>query len=339
MKSLNKIYNGDAAEVLATLPDDSIDCCVTSPPYFGLRDYGVSGQIGLEDTPKEYIDRLLNVFSQVHRVLKPGGTFWLNISDSYAGSGHGYLSEIKGKQATNRGTLFFENRPPTPVPTGLKQKDLIGIPWMLAFALRANGWYLRQEIIWHKLNPMPESVRDRCTKSHESLFLLTKSPKYYFDNNAIMEPAKYDGRKDTTAKGSPKYRRIAGVRVQNFAKGAHERWPNKIRGYAEKDGITGQREQHHGNNIISYPARNKRDVWMIPTRPFRGAHFAVFPPDLVRPCILAGCPIGGIVIDPFFGAGTTGLVAKQLGRNYVGIELNPEYVEIAEERLRFLNAI
>lgn len=312
---LNKIYTGDAVEVLSTLPDNSIDCCVTSPPYFGLRDYGVDGQIGLEPTPDAYVEKLVCVFNQVRRVLKPSGTFWLNIGDSYNGSGKANGCDLDNYlQKSNKSS---QQTKPTRIK-GIKPKDLIGIPWLLAFSLRESGWYLRQEIIWHKPNPMPESVRDRCTKSHESLFLLTKSPKYYFDSGAIMEPANYDGRKDTTAKGSPKYMRLEGTPIQNFAKGVHERWPNRL---------------------FSSPARNKRDVWMIPTRPFRGAHFAVFPPDLVKPCTLAGCPVDGIVIDPFFGSGTTGLVAQQLGRNYIGIDLNAEYRKIAEERLQKALAI
>jgi DNA modification methylase len=205
--------------------------------------------------------------------------------------------------------------------------------------MRNAGWYLRQEIIWHKPNPMPESVRDRCTKSHESLFLLTKSSKYYFDSGAIMEPAKYDGRKATAHKGSVKYQgNAAGIPTQTLSKGGRERWPNTLRGYARKDNLTGLSSQHHGNNIITCPARNKRDVWIVPTRPFKGAHFATFPPDLIKPCILSGCPVGGVVLDPFFGAGTTGLVAKQLNRNFLGIDLNAEYVKIAEERLQ-LNCI
>jgi len=182
---------------------------------------------------------------------------------------------------------------------------------------------------------MPESVRDRCTKSHESLFLLTKSPRYYFDHEAIMEPAKYDGRKDTKAKGSPKYTQIVGAPVQNIASGVHERWPNKIRGYATKEAQqTGLPEQHHGENIATCPARNKRDVWSVSTRPFKGAHFATFPPELIKPCILSGCPAGGTVLDPFFGSGTTGLVAKQLDRHFIGIELNPEYVKLAQRRIQ-----
>jgi DNA modification methylase len=311
---LNKIHVGDALAVLATVPDNSIDCCITSPPYYGLRDYGVAGQIGLEETPEAFIERLVGVFREVRRVLRPDGTLWLNIGDSYAGSGHGYLDKQKGKQATNKGTAFMCDRPPSVVPVGMKAKDLIGIPWMLAFALRADGWYLRQEIIWHKPNPMPESVRDRCTKSHESLFLLAKSPRYYFDHKAIMEPAAYDGRKDKRMKGSHKYSQgVTGLNPQTFAARAHERWQTDDEGRY---------------------MRNKRNVWTVPPRPFKGAHFATFPPDLIKPCVLAGCPAGGTVLDPFFGSGTTGLVARQYNRNYIGIDLNPEYVKLAERRIQ-----
>jgi len=309
----NKIYIGDAKAVLSVFPSDSIDCCITSPPYFGLRDYNVDGQIGLEDTPEAYIERLMDVFNQVRRVLKPSGTLWLNIGDSYAGSGRG-KGDVNRKGLQQKASFIGDifNKPYK--LKGYKNKDLIGVPWMLAFALRESGWYLRQEIIWNKPNPMPESVRDRCTKSHESIFLLAKSPKYYFDHKAIMEPAKYDGRKNTTAKGSSKYTSCtSGAHIQTFNKQPHERWPNKI---------------------DNCPVRNKRDVWTVPTRPFKGAHFATFPPDLIKPCILAGCPVDGIVLDPFFGAGTTGLIAQQLGRNYIGIDLNAEYGKIAEERLQ-----
>ena len=355
-ESLNKIYTGDAEKVLSVFPDNSIDCCVTSPPYFGLRDYGVDEQIGLEATPETYIERLLDVFNQVQRVLKPTGTLWLNIGDSYAGSGRG-KGDINQKGIQQKACFIGDKFNKPYKLDGYKNKDLIGIPWMLAFALRSNGWYLRQEIIWHRPNPMPESVRDRCTKSHESIFLLSKSPKYYFDYESIMEPANYDGRKDTTAKGSPKYMQIPGVPVQSFAKEVHERWPNKICGYVTKDNEqTGLSEQHHGVHIrprlfgskdqtgtgrndvgnvwVDKPARNKRDVWIVPTRPFKGSHFATFPTDLIKDCIKAGCPPGGIVLDTFFGSGTTGIVAKRLDRNYVGIELNPEYVKMAERRLQ-----
>jgi len=306
---LNSIFQGDAAEVLRRFPDCSVDCCVTSPPYFGLCDYGVSGQIWLEDEPEDYISRLMEVFMEVYRVLKPAGTLWLNLGDSYNGSGKcngGDLSNCL--QSSNKEA---QKTKPTWVK-GLKKKDLIGIPWMVAFALRSKGWYLRQEIIWHKPNPMPESVRDRCTKSHESLFLLAKQSRYFFDNRAIMEPAKYDRRPDALAKGSPKYAGAhTGQRMQGLAR-PHERWPNKLRGYAAKEGGTGQAPQHHGNSIPTLPARNKRDVWIIPNRPFKGAHFATYPPALITSCIKAGCPPGGTVLDPFLGSGTTAVVARQL---------------------------
>jgi DNA modification methylase len=296
MMKTNHIYKGDALEVLRSMPDNSVDCCVTSPPYYGLRDYGVGGQIGLEETPHAYIDRLLEVFTEVRRVLKPCGTLWLNIADSYAGSGrgHGGINTKCRQPKASFATPAF-NKPYK--VDGCKPKDLIGIPWMLAFALRESGWYLRQEIIWHKPNPMPESVRDRCTKSHESMFLLSKSSRYYFDSAAIAEPAKYPN-DNRGARGDNRRNTIM----------------NSV------SGKTGQ-------------TRNKRDVWSIQTKPFRGAHFATFPPELVKPCILAGCPEGGIVLDPFFGAGTTGLVAQELDRRYVGIDLNPDYCRIALERL------
>jgi len=213
----------------------------------------------------------------------------------------------------------------------------MGMPWTLALALRDNGFYLRQDIIWHKPNPMPESIRDRCTKAHEYVFLLTKSATYYFDHEAMLEPAKYDGRTNMTHGGSAKYlNNAAGIKTQGAFKGKHERWPNKlpVRGHVSKEGLTGLPEQHHGGSISLRPARNKRSVWTVPTKAFRGAHFATFPPDLIRTCIEAGCPVDGIVMDPFMGAGTTAVVAQELGRRYVGVELNADYVRIAEERVR-----
>ncbi len=350
----NKIYRGDTFNVLRTFPDECVDCVVTSPPYYGLRDYGVGNQIGLERSPEEYIHKLMLVFRQIRCILKPEGTLWLNIGDSYAGSsrGKGDINK-KGKQQKASYTGNFVK--PYHLH-GYKNKDLLGIPWMLAFALRNEGWYLRQDIIWHKPNPMPESVRDRCTKSHEYLFLLAKSPRYYFDHEAMLEPANYDGRKKMTHNGSSKYNNVPEIATQGIFKGGRQRWANQIRGYAAKDGQTGQCEQHHGKNIkghhfgsrnqvgtgrndvnrtwIDRPARNKRSVWTVPTRGFKGSHFATFPPDLIRTCIDAGCPPDGIVLDPFMGAGTTAVVARELGRNYVGIELNREYVEIAEKRIR-----
>ena len=338
------ILIGDCIEQMKTLPDESVQCCVTSPPYWGLRRYladddpNKKHEIGLEPTPEAYVVKIVEVFREVRRVLRKDGTVFLNLGDCYAGSGRGYISK-----ETN----------------GIKPKDLVGIPWMVAFALRSDGWYLRSAIIWHKPNPMPESVTDRCTKAHEYIFLLTKSAKYYFDNIAIMEPAAYDGHKDARFKGSKK--------IDDRA--------NAI-------------------NTIA-PARNKRDVWTINSQPFSGAHFATFPPSLVRPCILAGTsergccpdcgspweriveqkhmvikrskrlhslgqtrssgtmlspaeskttgwrstctcnagePISCTVLDPFGGSGTVGEVAEVHGRNSILIELNPVYIKMAKKR-------
>jgi DNA modification methylase len=318
---LNTIYTGDALDVLRKLLDGSVDCVVTSPPYYGLRNYGVSGQIGLEETPGAYIAKLMDVFREVRRILKPAGTLWLNIGDSYNGSGKANGCDLDNY--LQRSNKSAQQTKPTRIK-GLKPKDLIGIPWMMAFALRSDGWYLRQDIIWHKTNPMPESVLDRCTKSHEYIFLLSKSSKYWFDHEAMLEPAAYDGRKDTFYKGGAK----------DVAGGAHERWPNKMRGRAfgsKKQTGTGRNDI--GNMYIDKPARNKRDVWTVPTRSFKGAHFATYPEALIVDCVKAGCPPGGVVLDPFFGAGTTGVVARNLGRNYIGIELNAEYVGIANKRI------
>jgi DNA modification methylase len=310
----NKIHTGDAKTVLATLPGDSIDCCITSPPYFGLRDYGVNGQIGLEDTPEAYVERLMDVFNQVRRVLKPAGTFWLNIGDSYAGSGRG-KGDVNRKSLQQKASFTGDMFDKPYKINGYKNKDLIGVPWMLAFALRAEGWYLRSEIIWHRPNPVPESVRDRPTKSHEQIFLLSKSPKYYFDHKAIMEPAKYDGRKDIIKKGSPKYARegATGFTAQTIATHEYARWKG----------------DENGNFM-----RHKRSVWTVPTQPEREAHYACFPQALIVNCIKAGCHEGGVVLDPFMGSGTTAVVARKLNRNYIGLELNPEYVEIAGRKLK-----
>jgi len=329
---LNKIYCGDALETLRLFPNESVNCIVSSPPYYGLRNYCVDGQIGLEPTPEQYLQRLAEVFMECNRVLKKEGTMWIVIGDSYAGSGRG-IGDINKKGIQQKASFVGEFCKPYQLE-GYKGKDLMGIPWALAFALRLGGWYLRQDIIWHKPNPMPESVRDRCTKAHEYIFLFSKSPKYYFDHNAILEPAKYDGRKKMTHKGSSKYNSgVSNISVQGLFKSGHERWPNKLRGYVSKDGETGFPAQHHGSNIPMLPARNKRSVWTVPTRGFSGAHFATFPPALIRTCIEAGCPAGGVVLDPFMGAGTTALVAKELERNFIGIELNSDYIRLAEERL------
>jgi DNA modification methylase len=330
---LLKKQEPDALETLRRFPCESVNCIVSSPPYYGLRNYSVDGQIGLEPTSEEYLKRLTTVFIECLRVLKKDGTMWIVIGDSYAGSGRG-KGDINKKGIQQKASFVGDFCKPYQLD-GYKGKDLMGIPWALAFALRNGGWYLRQDIIWHKPNPMPESIRDRCTKAHEYLFLLTKSARYYFDHNAMLEPAKYDGRKKMTHEGSAKYlNNGTGIGTQNVSKGGRERWPNKLRGYVSKEGFTGLPQQHHGGSIMLQPARNKRSVWTVPTRAFKGAHFATFPPDLIRTCIEAGCPPGGIVLDPFMGAGTTAMVAKELSRNYVGVELNTDYIKIAENRLR-----
>jgi len=300
-----KLFQGDCLELMRTMPDASVHTCVTSPPYFGLRDYGHGGQIGLEQTPDEYVAKLVDVFREVRRVLRDDGTLWLNLGDSYAGY-HGNKNAAYCDAPSNKGGYFENQRASTVGLSGLKQKDLIGIPWRVAFALQADGWYLRQDIIWHKPNPMPESVRDRCTKAHEYIFLLSKSPKYYFDHEAIKEPV-----------AASTVARLAQPTLA--AQAGSARVPGKTNGNMKAVG-DGKR-------------RNKRSVWTVTTKPFKGAHFATFPPDLIKPCILAGCPEGGTVLDPFGGAGTTGLVATQAGRDAVICEINPEYLEMARARI------
>lgn len=367
---MSKIIHGDCLEKLKELSDCSVDCCVTSPPYYGLRDYGtghweggnpdcphrrlskyssktitghaqeelkgnvgdaiyktvcplcgairVDRQIGLEETPQEYIDKLVEVFREVRRVLKDDGTLWLNIGDSYAaerggshqpaetlgGGEHGYTQD---GSRTNRGRGDTYNPTRNAHAIGLKHKDMIGIPWMLAFALRNDGWYLRQDIIWHKPNPMPESVKDRCTKSHEYIFLLSKKERYYFDYQAIQEDSKWyeqDARADK-------------VRIAYDGK--------------RRQGVVINTKAQESFVLLN-EKRNKRDVWSVSTQAVKEAHFATFPEKLIEPCILAGSKPGGIVLDPFFGSGTTGRVATKLNRNYIGIELNPDYIDIGNRR-------
>ncbi len=268
---LNQVLHGDIRQVAAQLPDRLVHCIVTSPPYWRLRDYGVAGQIGLEPTPDAYVTHLVAVFADLRRVLRDDGTLWLNLGDSYVASKTGQHgpSTLEGGKTTQ---IVASQRPDKLVP-GLPQKNLIGIPWKVAFALQADGWYLRSDIVWEKANVMPESVRDRPTRSHEYLFLLSKSARYYYDREAVLE---------------------------------------------------------HGRNG---KRRNRRTVWSIPTQPYPGAHFAPFPPGLVEPCILAGCPPGGVVLDPFLGSGTTAVTAIAHGRNWLGVELSEAYVELAHERI------
>ena len=364
---INKIYQGNSLDILKTFEEESIDCCVTSPPYYGLRDYGtgkwVGGdpncphrrlskysdttttghaqeelrgnvgdaiyktvcplcgavredeQIGLEETPEDYIYRLVQLFHEVKRVLKKDGTLWVNIGDSYAGGQGrwGGQDNISDKQNSNNGSISQIGKTKKWEHDIIKPKDLIGIPWMLAFALRADGWYLRQDIIWHKPNPMPESVIDRCTKSHEYVFLLSKSDKYYFDYEAIQEKANIQNVSRDIKFGGTKY------------------GGNDNKGF----------EIYSGNPYIpkindkQYLVRNKRDVWSIKPSHYKEAHFATFPEELIYPMIIAGCPKGGVVLDPFMGSGTVGVVAKHNYRNYVGCELNPEYVKMAEHRIKY----
>lgn len=315
MSQLHKILVGDCIEMMRTLPDQSVHTCVTSPPYYGLRDYGVDGQIGLEETPAEFIGSLVEVFREVRRVLRDDGTAWVNMGDSYAGSwgAHGRDDMGLGVSALSaRQVMASQRKAKASSHAEYKPKDLMGMPWRLAFALQDDGWYLRQDIVWAKPNPMPESVRDRCTKAHEYLFLLSKSPRYYFDQDAIREPARAQATPESAS------RRNSFARETKYADAEH-----------------GQTAQHRaGRDDVDYDeTRNKRSVWTVATASFKGAHFATFPPDLIRPCVLAGSPRGGMVLDPFGGAGTTALVAMQEGRKSVICELNPEYASLARQRL------
>ena len=325
---------GDALNELAKLADQSVHCIVTSPPYFGLRDYGIEGQIGLEEAPEEYVGRLVEVFREARRVLRDDGTLWLNIGDSYAGSGKGAAhypdNAMLYKQGTSRG-LMGEFSLRSIVPDGCKPKDLIGIPWMLAFALRADGWYLRQDIVWYKPNCMPESVTDRCTKSHEYIFLMSKSKNYYFDADSISEAAVGFNNEPVAGSngtfGNEQTRRRKGNN-RSFRGGGAYTGGQAFQNSADAHGET------RGNAANSTGLRKKRDVWTVATN--GGGtdikHYATYPISLVEPCIIAGCPMGGTVLDPFFGSGTTGEAASALGRNCIGIELNPEYARAARRR-------
>lgn len=301
----SQILIGDCRDSLRSLADESVHCVVTSPPYFGLRDYGMGDQIGLEPSPQEFVAAMVEVFREVRRVLRPDGTFWLNLGDSYAGSGKGAWAKKTGQKEVYVPDPTSPQSKMAKTWDGIKAKDLIGIPWRVALALQDDGWYLRQDIIWHKPNAMPEPARDRCTKAHEYIFMFSKRPKYFFDHEAIKEPIQSD--RDPSRKA-------------------------KAAGAGRKE-LRGQQKPYDGEG----DTRNKRSVWSVNTRPFKEAHFATYPPELIEPCILAGCPVGGTVLDPFFGAGTTGLVAEKHGRRFVGCELNPEYAAIARKRLGIID--
>lgn len=352
------ILQGDCLQRLAELPEDSVNCCITSPPYWGLRDYGAEGQIGLEGTVDEYVDQMVRVFDQVSRVLRDDGTLWLNLGDCYTasgwGGGVGSRSTIEGDQGkfdrearkVRRGPRLSGNRignrssfrrdrqefrsVPHKGTEGLRCKNLIGVPWRVAFALQAVGWILRADIIWHKPNPMPESVTDRPTKAHEYIFLFSKSERYHYDANAIAEPVSEAMLQqiDEGYQGHFGLKDYAEAGVQNPST-VKERIISNARKklWARRDAVDQAVELDNAGLT-----RNKRTVWTVKTHPFKEAHFATFPPDLIRPCILAGCPAGGTVLDPFGGSGTTGMVALEYGRNAVLIELNPEYAEMARQR-------
>lgn len=321
------ILTGDALGQLRDMPDGSVQMCVTSPPYFGLRDYQHPGQLGLEPTPEAYVAAMVAVFGEVRRVLRDDGTLWLNIGDSYnAQPGQRKSTDKAGsKQSSNNGSVGAPSRS----VAGCKPKDLIGIPWLLAFALRGDGWYLRQDIIWAKPNPMPESVTDRCTKAHEYLFLLSKSPRYYYNPQAIEERAIYGGQELGIMRGD-KSRAVAMGRTPSGNElAAVKRRESKKRG--EFNGKTNALPGREAFRAIK-ETRNKRSVWTVETCAYAAAHFATYPPDLIKPCILAGSKPGDAVLDPFAGSGTTGMVALELGRKAVLIELNPDYVKLIRQR-------
>jgi DNA modification methylase len=334
-------YTGDCRHVLQSMPEASVNCCVTSPPYWGLRDYGHDRQIGLEQTPEDYVKHLVEVFARVWRVLRSDGTLWVNLGDSYVGSPNGGQCDFSSSGLKRDGraedsrlrTLanskeVSRRQPAAGRDTGfLKPKNLVGIPWRVAFALQTSGWYLRSDIIWHKPNPMPESVTDRPTKAHEYLFLLSKSERYHYDVEAIKEPA------IAGDNGSSFLSEYDIITKENLGQKPRKKllsWDErKALGEGPRRGISQNGCSAIGNDS---GLRNKRSVWTVPTSPYAEAHFATYPPDLIKPCILAGCPVGGTVLDPFGGSGTTGMVALELGRKAILIELNPEYVKLAEQR-------
>ena len=373
---------GNCLDVLATLPDESVQCCVTSPPYWGLRDYGtadweggnadcdhqgkpmrtkaqinancsggrdvknatakqfyknicgkcgatrIDNQFGLEETPVAYVENMVAVFREVRRVLRDDGTLWLNLGDSYSGVAGSSMDKERSK------TINFATLPKRKdLEGGLKHKDLAGIPWRVAFALQADGWWLRQDIIWHKPNPMPESVTDRCTKAHEYIFLLTKSARYYYDNEAVKEPQICSDPR-LIKSGIVRSREYGYSTKENELRTGNRKYDDVPINYA---GNGTNVKGHKGNSMNTLDGkRNKRSVWTVAAKPFKGAHFATFPPDLIEPCILAGSATDTLVLDPFSGAGTTGVVAVQHGRRYIGIELNPDYLEMSRKRIQLV---
>lgn len=338
---VNEILSGDIREIAPTLATGSINCIVTSPPYWGLRDYGVAGQIGLEPTPEEYVTSLVSIFRELRRVLADDGTLWLNLGDTYAtgGGGREYQSyngnvgrrQIPDQKNPNSGIPEFQ--PNRSGNHGLKSKDLVGIPWRVALALQADGWYLRSDIIWSKPNPMPESVTDRPTKAHEYIFLLAKSERYYYDAEAIKEPQSPDSLPRLMRGVSDNHKNVNGAPGQP----PHSMNQPRKNIRARPFGGAGNGKQNANRRDYFYAGdngyRNKRSVWEITLKPYAEAHFATFPPELIRPCILAGCPAGGVVLDPFFGSGTTGQVCVETGRNWLGVELNPKYIKLAKKRI------
>lgn len=336
-----KIYIGDALECLKKLPDNSVDCCVTSPPYWGLRDYGVTGQLGLEKTPEEHVAALIKVFCEVYRVLKPEGTLWVNYGDTYA-------SSVNGRAAAEvvNDNRMFRDKPFSTVVGKLKPKDLVGLPWLLAFALRDKvGFYLRSDIIWHKPNCMPESAKDRPVKAHEYMFLFSKSPRYFYNYAAALEPVAANDNGKIQHPNALRFDRV----VNEPERPGHNDSQHRLsRGKGNNKSFRGggayTRNQSfqntadvgnktRGNQENLSGMRNRRTVWSIASRGFTEAHFATFPTELVRPCLLAGCPAGGIVLDPFGGAGTTALEAERQQKSSILIELNPEYAEMSRRRI------
>jgi DNA modification methylase len=318
-----QLLQGDCLEILKTLPGESAHCCVTSPPYWGLRDYGFKGQYGLEPTPEEYVAKMVKVFREVRRVLRNDGTLWLNLGDSYAKEGISGMGDPTVGERNLGGMSPITKK----IPPGFKRKDMIGIPWRVAFALQADGWWLRSDIIWSKTNPMPESVTDRPTKSHEYIFLLTKSGKYYYDAEAIKEPAAYapDNPANNWQRESGKMTtcHIPGQKaIQHRADRKRGEFGGKYADIKGKEAFRAIRQ-----------VRNKRTVWEVATQPYPEAHFATFPGKLITPCILAGCPGEGIALDPFAGSGKTLEVAEKLGRNSIGIEIKPEYCDMTRRRM------